>query len=78
MKKSFINWCRDCHFDVFICVKEVKGKKWMAILSRIENDGNFDIDDFKSINDSWKKILHTINSMTSEKINYLFNLRNNL
>ena len=75
MKKVFINWCRSCHFDIFISVKEVKGKRWMTILNQIEKEGDFDIDTFESIDSSWKKILETINSMSNEKINHLHNLK---
>lgn len=72
-KKLFTNWCRNCHFDWMIAVKEVKGKRWMTILSHIENKGNFNVDDFNKIEESWKKILETINMMTREEINYLHN-----
>lgn len=77
-KKVFTNWCRSCHFDWLISVKEVKGKRWMTILSQIENKGNFNIDDFNKIEDSWKKILETINLMTKEEINYLHNHKYNV
>jgi hypothetical protein len=46
MKKIFLNYCRNCHFDGCIAIKELKGKRWMAILSSIENKGGFNIDDF--------------------------------
>ena len=78
MKKTFINWCRSCHFDWLICVKEIKGKRWMAILSHIEEKGNFNVDDFDSVEESWVKILKTINEMTIEQINYLHNLKYNV
>lgn len=77
-KNIFINWCRSCHFDVLIAIKEVKGKRWMAILAHIENDGNFSVDDYLKIEDSWKKILITINKMENEKIDYLHNLKYNV
>jgi hypothetical protein len=78
MKKVFINWCRSCHFDWLICVKEVKGKRWMCILSHIENNGNFSVDDFNDVNDSWKIILKTINKMSVEEISYLQKLKYNI
>lgn len=78
MKKVFINWCRSCHFDWLICVKEVKGKRWMLILSQIENKGNFNVDDFNKVEDSWKLILKTINEMTDKEIHHLHHLKYNI
>lgn len=57
MRTNFKNWCRSCHFDGLIAIKEIKGKRWMSILSVIEAKGNFDIDDFDNTESSWKKIL---------------------
>lgn len=78
MKKEFINWCRNCHFDPLIAIKEKKGQRWMAVLYQIEIEGNFNIDDFKNSDDSWKKILATINAMSEDRIMYLHNLKYNL
>jgi hypothetical protein len=69
MKTNLKNWARSCHYDFLIAVKEVKGKRWMAVLSMIEAKGNFDINDYyPDIDASWKKILETINSMSNEEI----------
>jgi len=76
-KKAFINWCRSCHFDWLTPVKEIKGKRWMSILSHIEEYGRFTIDDY-SIEESLEIILKTINSMDNDKITYLHNLKYNV
>jgi len=78
MKTNLKNWARNCHFDYAIAIKEKKGKRWMSVLSVIEAKGDFDIDDFKTPNDSWKKILETINNLTSEEILKLDIKRNSL
>jgi len=73
-KNRLISWARSCHFDGCIAVKEVKGKRWMAILSKLEIIGNFDIDDqhlVGDLNKSWKEILKTINSLDCQKIDKL-------
>jgi hypothetical protein len=78
MKQKLINYARSCHFDGLIAIKEVKGKRWMAILDHIENKGNFSIDDYKSLHESWKQILKTINSMNDEEIDFLHHLKYNI
>ncbi len=66
LKEKLINWSRSCHFDMLICVKEVKGKRWMQFLSSLESRFDFDIDTMNQ-QDSWVKIKDSINLLSKEE-----------
>lgn len=74
-KRNIINWARSCHYDGCIVIKEIKGGRWMSVLSYIEVKFDFNIDDFPSIDDSWKKILEVLNSLDSNDITKINSLR---
>lgn len=76
-KRTLINWCRSCHFDALIAIKEVKGNRWMSVLSYIENKGDFSVDDYNSVQESWAKILDTLNKMEIEELDHLDLIRYN-
>jgi len=63
-KQKLINYARNCHFDGLICVKEIKGKRWMDVLGRLECKFDFDIDNL-SQEASWIKIKESINKLSN-------------
>lgn len=65
------NWARGCHFDSLIAVKEVKGKRWMDILSWLEVEFEFELDDYGDYDPAWKKLLECFNRLTDEQVGYL-------
>jgi hypothetical protein len=66
-RKNLINWSRNCHFDFGICVKEVKGKRWMSVLSWLESKYCFDINEL-SHSEAWSEILSSINQLSEEEV----------
>ena len=74
-KQRLKNWARNCHFDGCIAIKEIKGKKWMAVLRWLEANFDFDIDDYNSINDQWEVILKNLNKLTHDQVNHIDGIR---
>lgn len=64
---------RRCHYDGLIVVKE-NGKRWINVLSYIEAKFDFNIDDYRNIDESWKKILDSINKLSDEEVSKLIHL----
>lgn len=73
-KKNLINWSRNCHNDGCIAIKEVKGKRWMSVLSYLEATRDFCIDDFEH-NEIWNIILNALNDLSEQEVDKLNNLR---
>jgi hypothetical protein len=75
-RKNLIDWARNCHFDGCIAIKEVKGKKWMSVLSYLQYQCEFDIDNH-AFDETWKLILNAINSLDDRQIQHLNAKRRN-
>ena len=66
-RKQLIAWARNCHFDIAICVKEIKGKRWMSVLGWLEAKYDFNLDDIP-FHEGWTKILSCLNQLTEKEV----------
>lgn len=76
-RKQLIAWARNCHFDIAICVKEIKGKKWMNVLTWLESKYDFSIDEM-SFDEGWTKILNCLNQLSEKEILHALNHKRKL